>query len=75
MSPTDHINETAKRLFLDLSKSVDSEPDTMIVLESLLLGGMLRFRPNPRHAGEFLDTMTASVIDRMKGKADGGTSS
>lgn len=30
------------------------------------LGVMLYYRPNPRHAGEFMDSMTAAVIDRMK---------
>ena len=38
----------------------------MVALESVVLGIMMFYRPKPREAGEFLDTMTAAIIERLK---------
>lgn len=43
-----------------------AEADAMVVLESVVLGVMLRYRPLPGEASEFLDAMTARVIERLK---------
>lgn len=66
MTPHENHNRLAPSLLLRLITETSGEADAMIVLESLTLGVMLYFRPNPRHAGEFMDSMTAAVIERMK---------
>jgi hypothetical protein len=58
-------NKLAPELLRRLVKGTDSEPDAMVVLESVVLGAMLYFRPDPRHASEFLDILTERVITRM----------
>lgn len=63
-------HETHNRLAPDLLKRLISETtgesDAMVVLESIILGVMLYYRPKPLHAAEFLDSMTAAVIARMQ---------
>jgi hypothetical protein len=58
-------NKLAPELVKRLISETESESDAMVVLESVVLGVMLYYRPEPRHAGEFMDTMFASVIERM----------
>lgn len=65
MSAESH-NRIAPEIIKTLVKETDGEIDCMVALESIVLGVMLFYRPNPRHAGEFLDTMTQAVIDRMR---------
>jgi hypothetical protein len=64
MSAANH-NALAPILVADIIKGTASEADAMVLLESVVLGVMLFYRPNPKHAGEFLDSMTAAVIERM----------
>jgi hypothetical protein len=63
-------SETHNRLAPELVKRIitgtDGESSAMVVLESIVLGVMLYYRPKPSHAAEFLDTMTAAVIGRMQ---------
>jgi len=66
MTPSENHNRLAPELVTRLIKETDSESNAMVVLESVVLGVMLYYRPNPRHAGEFMDSMTAAVIERMK---------
>jgi hypothetical protein len=66
MTPSDQHNRLVPELITRLIKETDSETNAMVALESLVLGVMLYYRPNPRHAGEFMDSMTAAVIERMK---------
>ena len=65
MSAESH-NKLVPELLIRLVKETDGESDCMVALESLILGVMLFYRPKPLHAGEFLDSMTAAVIERMK---------
>jgi hypothetical protein len=65
MTPTERHNRLAPELVKKLISETDGESDAMVVLESVVLGVMLYFRPDPRHAGEFMDSMTAAVIERM----------
>ncbi|MDR7101486.1 hypothetical protein [Croceicoccus sp. BE223] len=61
----DWHNKIAPDVVNRLIREGQSESDTMVALESIVLGVMAFYRPAPRHAGEFLDTMTARVIDRL----------
>lgn len=65
MSAESH-NRLAPEIITRMVKESDGESDCMVLLESIVLGVMLYYRPNPRHAGEFMDSMTAAVIERMK---------
>jgi hypothetical protein len=58
-------NRLARELVTRLISETDGEVSAMIVLESVILGVMLYYRPKPRHAAEFLDTITERVIGRM----------
>jgi hypothetical protein len=53
-------------LLRQLIETTTNEAEAMVVLESLTLGVMLYYRPDPRQAGEFMDSMTAAIIERMK---------
>lgn len=66
MTPSENHNRLAPELVTRLIKETDCEENAMVVLESVVLGVMLYYRPIPRHAGEFMDSMTAAVIERMK---------
>jgi hypothetical protein len=59
-------NRIAPEIIKKLVRESDGETDCMVALESVVLGVMLFYRPNPRHAGEFLDMMTTQVIERMR---------
>ena len=58
------------RIVPDLLRQIVSqsscESEAMVMLESLTLGLMLYYRPNLLEAIEFLDSMTARVIERMQ---------
>lgn len=62
---TDH-NRLAPDLLTRLVEGTDGEAAAMVVLESVLVGAMLYFRPDPRQAAEYLDTLTARVLERMR---------
>lgn len=64
MSAEGH-NKLAPELVTRLIRETDDEGDAMVVLESVILGVMLFYRPKPHHAAEFLDSMTTAVIERM----------
>lgn len=66
MTPAESHNRLAPELVTRLIKETDGESNAMVVLESVVLGVMLYYRPNPRHAGEMMDSMTAAVIERMR---------
>ncbi len=67
MEAYERHNQLARETFIKIIRDTqDNEPEALVVLESVLLGMMLHSRPDPRHAGEFMDTMTARVIERMK---------
>ena len=59
-------NRLVPELLNRIVKETEGESDCMVALESLVLGVMLFYRPKPHHAGEFLDSMTTAVIERMK---------
>lgn len=63
---TESHNRIVPEIVKKLIRESDGEGDCMVALESIVLGVMLFYRPNPRHAGEFMDSMTAAVIERMK---------
>lgn len=66
MGASETHNRLAPELVTRLIRETDSESNAMVVLESVILGVMLYYAPTPREAGEFLDSMTAAVIERMK---------
>ena len=60
-------NALTKKLAKDLIEGVEgNEIDAFIILENLMTGVMRAYRPDPRHAGEFMDSMTIAVIERLK---------
>lgn len=59
-------NRIVPEIVTRLIKETDGESDCLVALESIVLGVMLFYRPNPRHAGEIMDNLTAAVIERMK---------
>jgi hypothetical protein len=67
MSAHEAHNILAPELVKRLVSGTDSESSAYAVLESIILGVMLTYRPKPREAAEFLDTMTERVIGRMGG--------
>jgi hypothetical protein len=70
MSAASH-NSIAPAIVRQIVEGANSESQAMVILESVTLGLMLYYRPKPREAGEFLDTMTAAVIERMGAKSRG----
>lgn len=65
MTSAEKHNQLAPELLTRLISETGSEADALIVLESVVLGVMLYYRPNWRHASEFLDVLTARVVGRM----------
>jgi hypothetical protein len=65
MNASDNHNRLVPELLNRLIKEARGDSDAMVALESLIVGVMLFHRPNPRHAAEFLDSITARVIERM----------
>lgn len=63
---TESHNRIVPEIIKKLVRESDGEADCMVALESIVLGVMLFYRPDPRHAGEFMDSMTAAIIERMK---------
>jgi hypothetical protein len=66
MSGSENHNRLAPAIVKQLVREGGTEAEAMIVLESVILGAMLYFRPDPRQAAEFLDSMTSAVLERMK---------
>lgn len=64
MSAENH-NRLASQLLAKLIQESGSEAEAMVVLESLIMGVLLYFRPKPREAAVFLDSLTERVIERM----------
>ncbi|QQN73907.1 hypothetical protein [Croceicoccus sp. YJ47] len=58
-------NELVPELLQRIIRGTETEEHAFVVLESLTLGMMLYFRPNPKHAAEYLDVMTQAIIERM----------
>jgi hypothetical protein len=65
MSAAERHNDLARRFCSEVLAETASAAECMVVLESIILGAMLFHHPNPRHASEYLDSMTMRVIDRM----------
>ena len=65
MTPNEEHNHLAPELAKRLLSETANEVEAFIVLESIILGVMLYYRPKPRHASEFLDAITERVIGRM----------
>ena len=63
---TESHNRIVPAIVKQLVAESDGEADCMTALESIVFGIMLYYRPDPRHAGEFMDSMTAAVIERMR---------
>lgn len=61
----DRHDRLAAALVRRLVTGTATEGEAMVVLESVVLGVMLYYRPQPQAAGEFLDAMAAAVIARM----------
>lgn len=64
MSAAEH-NILVPCILRDLVRNTSGEAECMVALESVVLGVMLLHRPEARQAAEFLDTLTARVIERM----------
>ena len=64
MTAANH-NRLAPQLVRHLIVNAGGESDCLVALESIVLGIMLHHRPAPGEAAEFLDLMTARVIERM----------
>lgn len=64
MSAENH-NRLAAELLERLIMEGRTEPECMAVLESLTVGVLRFFRPDPLEAAEYLDTMTIAVIERL----------
>lgn len=62
----DTHDQLVPNLLRQLIETTTNEAEAMVVLESLTLGVMLYYRPDHRQASEFMDSMTASIIERMK---------
>lgn len=71
LTPSDRHNRLAPDLVRRLLSETDTEAEAMVVLESVTLGVMRFYRPQPRHAGEFLDALTKRVIERMADRGQG----
>lgn len=65
MTPDEIHNKIAPEIVKRIIKEIGSEEYAFVVLESVILGVMLFYEPDPRKAGEFLDIMTMAVIERM----------
>lgn len=63
---TESHNRIVPQIVRQLVRESDGESDCMVALESVVFGIMLLYRPHPREAGEFMDSMTAAVIERLK---------
>lgn len=63
---TESHNRIVPEIVKKLVRESDGESDCMVALESVVFGIMLYYRPNPRHAGEMMDSLTAHVIERLK---------
>lgn len=59
-------NALGQELFAKVVSNPKDEAEAFTLLESLTLAVMLLHRPDPRQAGEVLDVMTATVLERMK---------
>ncbi len=62
---TESHNRIVPEIVKKLIRESDGESDCMVALESIVFGVMLYYRPKPREAGEFMDSMTQRVIERM----------
>lgn len=69
MTASERHNRLVPELVTRLVKEAGSEDDAMVALESLIFGVMLFYRPNPKHAAEYLDMMTVQVLERMHADA------
>lgn len=65
MSDHETHNRIVPELFRRLIKETADEDECMVALESVVLGVMKFYRPNPKQAAEYLDIMTMAVIERM----------
>lgn len=63
---SDIHNRMAPEIVKRLVRETDGEVNAMVMLESIVLGTMLYYRPDPRVAGEMLDQLTLAVLERMK---------
>ncbi len=59
-------NRLAPEIVKLIARQADSEANAMVLLESITLGLMLLYRPDPRGAAEVLDSLTMAVLERMK---------
>jgi hypothetical protein len=58
-------NRLAPEIVKLIARQADSEANAMVLLESVMLGLMLFYRPDPRGAAEMLDSLTMAVLERM----------
>jgi hypothetical protein len=65
MTPSENHNRLAPELLKRLITEGGPESQVMVALESVILGVMLYYRPQIKEAVEFLDTLTARVVERM----------
>lgn len=65
MTPSEIHNRLTPEILKRIVTQTGGESEAMVVMESVILGLMLYFRPRPQHAAEYLDVMTARVIERM----------
>lgn len=63
---TESHNRLAPEILKRMIGESDGESDALVLLESVVLGFMLYYRPDVRQASEFLDVLTERVIGRMK---------
>lgn len=63
---TERHNRLAPQLVIEMIKGANcNEGETLVVLESVVLGVLRFYRPDLREASVFLDTLTERVIERM----------
>ena len=65
MTAAETHNSLARQFVGDVLRETAIEAEAMVVAETVLLALMIRFRPNVREAGEFLDLMTERVLERL----------
>ena len=58
-------NEQVPIIVKQIVRTSATEAEAFAILESVVLGIAMFYRPDVREAGEFLDTLTAAVIERM----------
>lgn len=71
LSPIDRHNAVAPSLLIQMLTECPKESEALVVLESLVLGVMIRFRPVPFEAETVLGSLLERVITRLAEERQG----